>query len=411
MQNVHRRDALKAAASAALAGALSAEAVECSAETQNERQVTAPAGPYFILSCDGGGYRGDLTALVIRQLESEQPFLDRVRLFAGTSTGAIIALGLAKGLKIDALVQLYERQGVEIFGKLQSETDSSGIPASVLDRLRALKFDPVEVFGFDFRDLLHPKYPNDGLKRVLGEHLGNDATFADLRPGVSALVTALRLADAKETGPGDKKGWLPLVLHNLSVKGSNPDSRVVDVPTPATKLVDAALSSSAAPLYFPPYEHPEYGFCVDGGLFANCPASIALAAAIRAGQPIASVSVLSIGTGAQISSIPIPSKFPFRNANDYGALAWLTPVARNGKQTPAFPLISALFDASSATHNYLCDQILDDAYHRVQITLEEPIPLDEATPEATARIHKVADALFASKEWTAVKRWLRDRLA
>ena len=50
----------------------------------------------LIVSCDGGGIRGVVTTMLLQALG--QNFLNRVDFFAGTSTGAIIALGLAGGL-------------------------------------------------------------------------------------------------------------------------------------------------------------------------------------------------------------------------------------------------------------------------------------------------------------------------
>ena len=52
---------------------------------------------YRVLSLDGGGIRGLLTAVILERLEAANPFLSHVDLFAGTSTGGILALGLAAG--------------------------------------------------------------------------------------------------------------------------------------------------------------------------------------------------------------------------------------------------------------------------------------------------------------------------
>lgn len=50
---------------------------------------------YRILSIDGGGFRGLFTARLLERLEWEVPgFLERFDLVAGTSTGAILALGV-----------------------------------------------------------------------------------------------------------------------------------------------------------------------------------------------------------------------------------------------------------------------------------------------------------------------------
>ena len=51
---------------------------------------------YRILSLDGGGIRGIITILLMERLLERQPdWLERVDLFAGTSTGGILSLGLA----------------------------------------------------------------------------------------------------------------------------------------------------------------------------------------------------------------------------------------------------------------------------------------------------------------------------
>ena len=74
----------------------------------------------LIVRCDAGGIRGVVTTLLLQDLQTQVPnFLDRVDVFAGTSTGAIIALGLAGGVHIDTLVNLYQSPGncSKIFSK------------------------------------------------------------------------------------------------------------------------------------------------------------------------------------------------------------------------------------------------------------------------------------------------------
>jgi uncharacterized protein len=363
--------------------------------------------PYLILSCDGGGIRGLLTAKVIERLEKEVPFLDKVDLFAGTSTGGIIALGLAHNLPPAELVALYRDRGPEIFSEAGSRHSGrsrvleffSGLDVKVRELLRGLHFDPL--------DLLHPRYPNAGLKSVLAQSFGK-ATMGDLKR--SALVTTLRLHS-------ESRNWAPLVLHNLGAEGAGAvDNRLQDRPTRSTRLVDAALCTSAAPLYFPPYLHPEFGFCVDGGLFANCPASIALGLACRANMgDINSVRILSIGTGLQVSGIDIPHSMPFERAAEYGALAWLSPLPRGvslgNKETltPAFPLISALLDANSASNSYVCNQALAENYHRVQMNLPKPIDLDDTSKDALDFLEEVAERIPMA-HWKATTDWLRAQI-
>ena len=71
---------------------------------------------YNILSLDGGGIRGLLTAIILERLNLTNPgWLDKVDLLAGTSTGGIIALGLANGLTPTQLRNLYQKKGEKIF--------------------------------------------------------------------------------------------------------------------------------------------------------------------------------------------------------------------------------------------------------------------------------------------------------
>jgi predicted acylesterase/phospholipase RssA len=402
MNELNRRDALKrAVAGAVLTGVVGAAPID-----QRPKK-------YLILACDGGGMRGLLTALIIERLEKETGFLSEVNLFAGTSTGGIIALGLANGVTPGRLVALYADRGREIFRRSEAEPDPSGRIGKLLDKFRKYGLDLIEQFGFGVKDLLRAKYHNGGLKKVLEESLGGATTFADLKPGRSALVTTLRLS-------AEGKGWVPLVLHNLDVGGAAGQTRLEDGPSPKTLLVDAALGTSAAPLYFPPYDLPGYGYCVDGGLFANCPSSVALATATRAirasGAERPPIRVLSIGTGAQINGIEVNDP-PFDRPEEYGAVAWLDPMPRgkgvNGSErTPAFPLISALFDAGSAAHNYICKETLGEDYYRVQVDLKQPVALDETGEEAVRRIRDAVDGLFNDKPaWGTVTEWIKRQIA
>ena len=55
---------------------------------------------YRILTLDGGGIRGLLSAVLMDELDRRNPdWLDRVDMIDGTSTGGILALALANGMK------------------------------------------------------------------------------------------------------------------------------------------------------------------------------------------------------------------------------------------------------------------------------------------------------------------------
>ena len=75
--------------------------------------------PFRILSLDGGGIRGIFSAAILADLESTYLGGDSVAeyfdLITGTSTGGILALGLAAGMTAGELLDLYITRGREIF--------------------------------------------------------------------------------------------------------------------------------------------------------------------------------------------------------------------------------------------------------------------------------------------------------
>jgi uncharacterized protein len=83
--------------------------------------------PRKILSLDGGGIRGVLTLEILLELEKQlkealqkndsfrlSDFFDYI---GGTSTGAIIAAGLSRGMSVTQLLNFYEEKGEAMFDK------------------------------------------------------------------------------------------------------------------------------------------------------------------------------------------------------------------------------------------------------------------------------------------------------
>jgi len=72
---------------------------------------------FQILSLIGGGIRGAFVTSYLKELEQKlgRPIAESFDLIAGTSTGGIIAAGLAFGLSAEKMHQFYVDYGASIF--------------------------------------------------------------------------------------------------------------------------------------------------------------------------------------------------------------------------------------------------------------------------------------------------------
>jgi patatin-like phospholipase/acyl hydrolase len=79
--------------------------------------MTEGGDTFRILSLDGGGLRGTFSAKFLAEIERELGVrvADHFDLIAGTSTGSIIALGLALGLRAEDMLDFYVERGPDIF--------------------------------------------------------------------------------------------------------------------------------------------------------------------------------------------------------------------------------------------------------------------------------------------------------
>jgi len=263
--------------------------------------------PCRILTFDGGGIRGVVTTVLIQRLTAEIPgWLASTNLFAGTSTGGLIALGLASGKNIGVIRDLYEDKGGKIF-------DDSWI-------------DDV----LDLGKTIGAEYDNTKLARELKKLFG-DTTLGQLQAPV--LIPSFDLDN--EDANANERTSKPKLFHNLPIPDADGVERVRKV----------ALYTTAAPTYFPSVD----GY-VDGGVFANNPAMCALAQSQdsrwNAHPALPDVVLLSLGTGVSLNYIA------GRNL-DWGYAQW------------AKPLISIMMDGVMGVADFQCKQLLGGRYERL----------------------------------------------
>lgn len=269
---------------------------------------------YRVLAFDGGGIRGVLTATLLSRLVAEVPALiPNTNLFAGTSSGSFIALGLASGMMPEQVAGIFSPEN----GRY--------------------------IFTPSFLPILRPKYDNTHLAAVLGSIFPIGRRLGDLGRRVLALSFQV-------TRP-DGGSWSPVYFHNY------PGSPVLEEP-----VVDVALSSSAAPIYFPSFQDR-----IDGGMVASNPAVAAIAIAVDAqagGQSLDDLTLLSIGSGSLPQEITA-------DTNGWGALQWaLYP-------EPPFPLFSIMGEGVISVDTFFASRLLGNRFFRLNPELPESIPLDD----------------------------------
>ncbi len=364
------------------------------------------AASYLILSCDGGGIRGLITALLLQDLSNDpqtKDLLARVNLFAGTSTGGIISLALASGMTAETMVDLYQNSGPQIFQPAQITSAEVYRILSEFLPLPPLGASLAEAAGswnpLDFldsilqglKDLVMARYDHSGLQALLTPYLTSTKTLADLDRKV--MVTTLRLSDGRS--------WQPVTLTNLGGAAE---------PSSASLVLDAALCTGAAPTFFPPYNHPIYGYCADGGVFANNPSTLALTTACAHGIGPGQIRLLSLGTGTCAAEIPA-SAINYYGPQSYGVFLWMSPEQRRG--APGTPLLNALMDNVAQNDVDETRLILGpERYQRGNVQLTQDISLDDSSPATIQLMEKAAGDYIKTDEWKGIKQnvaqWLQE---
>ena len=356
---------------------------------------------YKILACDGGGIFGVITAKLLQSLD--RSVLDNIDLFAGTSTGSIIALGLASGVSIDTIFDLYssEQACSQIFQPYLPSADQDPAEPGCRGRRASDAAPPwkrtarasIPDLAERLRELapllLFPKYRSEGLRELLTRYVP-DMTLAEVWTQRRKRVVAPSF-QLRAVAPSGAKEWRARLFNNLPNIDWMPGF-------PDTKVIDAIMASAAAPVYFPAHDVPGTpggNAFVDGGVFANNPSTAALAALIGSrvaeGIPLSRVYLLSVGTGFMANSYPPPdARFP------YGVLGWLRPRQDDG--APAFPLVSTVFDGTSQINDFTSRLMLGtDNYIRVNPQLDQTFSMDDcgAIPGMLA----ATERFMATDEW------------
>ncbi|SEG37676.1 Patatin-like phospholipase, partial [Variovorax sp. NFACC29] len=169
-------------------------------------------------------------------------------------------------------------------------------------------------------------------------------------------------------------------------------------------MVEAALATSAAPTYFPPYQVGDFGYFADGGTFANNPSMTAIVEAIYQGYASATsdIVMLSLGTGANPVGVPT-SAVP--NPLDWGVTHWLWPFS-NGV-VPATALLNLTMDATAELAATQAGQLLGGNYMRANLPLAQPFGLDDYK-NVGELVSATLNYIETSTQWAQVRSWVQE---
>jgi uncharacterized protein len=237
-----------------------------------------------ILSIDGGGIRGLIPATILAAIEERtgKPIHKLFDLIAGTSTGAILTLGLTKPdgagnveHSARALRDFYERDAPDIFRN----------PASW------------------WENLLTPKYKSYRIRRIMAQNFGEYR----LKDALTDILIPCY----------DIERRYPHIFRSRWARRQGQFDFA---------MCDVASAASATPTMFDPVRIPRPGAggvvsLVDGGVFANNPAGHALAE-INTMLPAKDDQFLLVSLGTGESMERMEKKYPA----DWGFIRWSVPM-------------------------------------------------------------------------------------
>jgi patatin-like phospholipase/acyl hydrolase len=346
---------------------------------------------FRILSLDGGGIRGVVAAAMLAEVERQinQPLNQYFDLIAGTSTGSILAAAIATGRSSQEIIDIYRQQGSIIF-PYRSRFSWQRIPLILKYGLSAPKFSDsglmqvlqsalgdIKLLDIPAPKLLIVAYDTIGRKPVIFKSWHQDASYGNLPLWKACLCSAsaptyfpAQKLDKRINGVAKDGNDNTItfeekesLIENIYQGGQ---IRIIDGKGKGqTRTIKRYVGEKQCALIDSPWEKipdntSEYSIktiysVIDGGVAANNPSSCALAEAVRLGNNIEEISVLSVGTG------DLTRVIPFEKAQGWGLIQW------------AQPLIGVLLDASSNVPEYITNQLLNERALRLQFKLDRAL--------------------------------------
>lgn len=240
---------------------------------------------FKVLVVDGGGIKGTMPAALLAHLEEGlggRKISDYFDLMVGTSTGGIIVIGMGLGMSAREILSFYEDDGPAIFRRSWFREQIPGQLQKVMQ-------------------MFFTKYDQKPLREALVKRFSNKR-FGD--SGKRLVITSINA----DTGA-------PYLYKTPHTEHYKSDWRL--------SAVDIALSTSAAPTFFPVHINQDGLPLIDGGLWANNPIMVALAEAhCILGHPLDDIRILSLGC----TSMPMDIQYESSGFFSFGLVKKLAAI-------------------------------------------------------------------------------------
>jgi len=297
-----------------------------------------------ILSIDGGGIRGIIPLMVLSEIEkkTQLPIHELFQVIGGTSTGAIICLGLnsinkttQKIYTANELLKLYREKAQDIFKRRNNFSDTAR------DFLNWTGLSSNKGAG-----LGESQYGKEGIEEFLRNVFGESKRMSEL-PTLCDITVCSYDIEKDRT-----------YYFRKQEKGQNQSEDYL--------VWQAARATSAAPTFFPASEikdaeREQQSTFIDGGVFINNP-SLKLYCTAKKIYPEKQFMLVSLGTGETHNSYP---------QREEGAYGWL----KKGE------LLEIMMKGVAESVDEVMKELLPESeghktYYRMQAQLTEPIELD-----------------------------------
>lgn len=296
-----------------------------------------------ILSIDGGGIRGVIPCILLREIEkiTQKHPTEIFDFITGTSIGGIISLALTT--PDTSKKPLYSSQDIL---KILTEHGEDIFKDSLIQELDSLG------------GLVNERYDSKGIDDVLEKYFADSKISQTLVP---IMVTSFDLTRYK---PFTFRSWD--TKHDFLRKF-------------------AARATSAAPTYFElacgkSINGVDFA-CVDGGVIINNPSVMALVEAKKIYPTAEKITFVSLGTGKMMVEIDIES------AKNWGIVKWVRPLIN-----------MMVHGASKSAHQQMKILLPSDNYYRLQPKLAQSMcSLDDVSKENVDNLVKLAENYVQEK--------------